>query len=179
MVRQREAECWSTSGQLFGYKFRECAGRLLIPTVVPTPWCVRLEPEPSNLDTSGSMTFLAFLLNLPWTVVGMCGVTLSGPRNLKFSRKPFALIFRVHSFWWWRFVGGKGKPRALANGHCVQLGPDADAADLQHELIHVEQAIREPFIHPFLYVIETRRRGYRHNKYEEEAYSRSGSRYTG
>lgn len=70
------------------------------------------------------------------------------------------------------------KPRAVANGHCVQLGPHILENDLAHELIHVEQAIRQPFIHPFLYVWETQRHGYRYNKYEIEAYDKSASIYT-
>lgn len=67
--------------------------------------------------------------------------------------------------------------RGMANGHVVQLGPEADLRDLQHELIHVEQSLREPFIHPLLYTIEWLRHGYRQNKYEVEAYDRSVSRY--
>ncbi|HSX42150.1 MAG TPA: hypothetical protein VLE93_02245 [Candidatus Saccharimonadales bacterium] len=67
--------------------------------------------------------------------------------------------------------------RALVNGSVVQLGPTADEKDLAHELIHVQQYEREPFIHPFLYTIESLTKGYSDNKYEVEAYSKSGSRY--
>lgn len=36
---------------------------------------------------------------------------------------------------------------------------------------------RQPFIHPFLYLAESMRHGYRHNRYEEEAYRRAGNCY--
>ena len=123
------------------------------------------------------MNIIAFILNLPWTILGMISSIFSFPHRVEISWKPFAFVIYVRSFWWWRLLGFKGNPRAIANGHCVQIGPRADEADLPHELIHVEQAIREPFIHPILYMLETRKNGYRNNKYEVEAYSRSGSRY--
>lgn len=49
--------------------------------------------------------------------------------------------------------------------------------DLEHELIHVEQALRTPFIHPILYQLELINKGYKNNKYEVEAYARSKSQY--
>lgn len=67
----------------------------------------------------------------------------------------------------------------MTNGHTIQLGPLEQEGDIDHELIHVEQAIREPFIHPFLYQLERVKHGYRKNKYECEAYSRAGNTYTG
>jgi hypothetical protein len=127
------------------------------------------------------MQYLAFILNLPWTILGFFATLLSVPKKISFSKKPLAIIFHVRSFWWWQFLPGqKGmNPRAMVNGHCIQLGPNIEEADLAHEFIHVEQAIRQPFIHPILYELETRRHGYRNNKYEEEAYSKTGSRYSG
>lgn len=71
------------------------------------------------------------------------------------------------------------RARAITNGNVVQLGPLADERDLMHELVHVEQAERVPFVMPFLHTIEWLRNGYRNNKYEIEAFERSGSRYTG
>jgi hypothetical protein len=62
-------------------------------------------------------------------------------------------------------------------GHTVLLGRQLLAHDLEHELVHVEQAIREPFIHPFLYILESFRYGYKDNKYEREAYRRAGNTY--
>lgn len=70
---------------------------------------------------------------------------------------------------------GKSKIRAITNGHTIQLGPLERGKDLDHELVHVEQAIREPFIHPVLYTIENIKHGYLDNKYEKEAYSRANN----
>jgi len=123
------------------------------------------------------MGLLIFILNLPWTLAGCVGALLSGPRKLTLSSKPFALIFYVRSFWWWTWLPGQRGTRALANGQCIQLGPRASKEDLAHELIHVKQAQRQPFIHPILYALENLRVGYKHNKYEQEAYTLSGSKY--
>jgi len=67
--------------------------------------------------------------------------------------------------------------RAMAIGSVVLLGSNALDKDLEHELVHVEQSQRMPFIFPILYYIELFRRGYRNNKYEYEAYSKAGNAY--
>lgn len=123
------------------------------------------------------MGLIKFVLNLPWTVVGFLGSILSIPTAMSVSRKPFALVINVKSFWWYSWLPGMNGIRGMANGNVVQLGPTADKADLAHELIHVEQYSREPFVHPFLYAVQSSMFGYKNNKYEREAYSRSGNRY--
>ena len=65
----------------------------------------------------------------------------------------------------------------MAVGNVVMFSPKILPNDLEHELVHVEQAMKAPLIHPFLYWLETARKGYRHNKYEEEAYDRAGNIY--
>lgn len=50
--------------------------------------------------------------------------------------------------------------------------------DLEHELIHIEQHMREPFIHPFLAAIELAKNGPRNSKYEKEAYDKANNKYT-
>lgn len=67
----------------------------------------------------------------------------------------------------------------MAVGHTVILNPRVEDKDLEHELIHVEQFIRSPFIFPLLNLIELLRSGYRKNKYEDEAYTRAGNNYYG
>lgn len=67
--------------------------------------------------------------------------------------------------------------RGSTNGHLIQLGPLEQSNDLEHELIHVQQAIREPFIYPVFYALESFRHGYRSNKYEQEAYKVAGNEY--
>ena len=67
----------------------------------------------------------------------------------------------------------------MTNGHIIQISPLEQDKELEHELVHVQQAIREPLIHPFLYALESHKHGYRNNKYEVEAYQRAGNKYTG
>jgi len=74
-------------------------------------------------------------------------------------------------------MSGKAGVRAMTNGQVINMGPLEQKKDLEHELIHVEQAIREPLVHPILYVLESRKHGYRQNKYEAEAYERAGNKY--
>ena len=67
--------------------------------------------------------------------------------------------------------------RAMAMGNVILLGPNILDKDLEHELVHIKQYQREPFIHPLLYAIELLRFGYKNNKYEQEAYGRAGNVY--
>lgn len=123
------------------------------------------------------MQYLAFILNLPWTIVGILAGLLSIPTKITINKDPFAIIFKVKSFWWYNWLPGRSRVRGSANGHAIRLGPLEQPNDLEHELIHVEQAIRSPLIHPLLYTLESFKNGYRQNKYEVEAYGRSGSKY--
>ncbi len=120
------------------------------------------------------MTFLAFVLNLPWTILGLLVSVISVPTSIAFKER--AIIIKIKSFWWYSWLPKMKGVRAMAIGNVVLLGNTLEK-DLEHELIHVEQAMRTPLIHPILYWIEVLRRGYRHNKYEEEAYNRAGNLY--
>jgi len=111
---------------------------------------------------------IAFILHLPYTIIGYIAAVISFPTSISFHTHPYAFIFTVKGFWW-RIGHSKGV-RASTTGHVILLGPHLEKNDLKHELIHVEQFEREPFIHPFLYYSETFRKGYRMNKYEDEAY---------
>ena len=119
------------------------------------------------------------ILNFPAAIPGFIGTLLSVPTRVVISKKPFAVIFYVRSFWWWTWLPGQKRVRGMTNSWCIQLATSANDADLAHELIHVEQAEREPFIFPLSYWLQTKRYGYRANKYEVEAYDRSGSKYEG
>lgn len=124
------------------------------------------------------MKYIAFIINLPFSIVGIVIALISVPKKVRFDANNMAFIFSINSLWWTSVVPWLKGARATVTGHTVLLGPDADNADLDHELIHVDQWIRAPFIHPFLYYIEYFKHGYRQNKYEDEAYRASGSRYT-
>ena len=69
--------------------------------------------------------------------------------------------------------------RAATLGHVVILSNNLEKGDLEHELVHVEQYERMPVIFPFLYYLELIQKGYRKNKYEDEAYCRAGNLYKG
>jgi hypothetical protein len=118
---------------------------------------------------------IAFILNLPLTVAGLLTGIISGPTAVAWKKKPYAIVLTVRRFWW--VFGYMKNSRAMAIGHTVLLGPNVESRDLEHELVHVLQCARAPLIQPILYAIERRRKGYRNNKYEEEAYRIAGNTY--
>jgi len=120
---------------------------------------------------------ISFVINLPYTVIGLIVALISMPNKISFILRPCSIIFKVKKFWW-KF-GYLRNARAMTIGHVVLLGPNLEAKDFEHELIHVEQYQRLPLIYPFLYYYELIKRGYRNNKYEEEAYRRAGNIYKG
>ncbi len=123
------------------------------------------------------MIFISFVLNLPWTILAILFSLLSIPQKIILNSKPFAVIFKVKSFWWWTWLPGVKNTRGMALGNVVMLGPNELPKDLEHELVHIEQINRAPFIHPFLYEFENLRKGYQNNKYEREAYEKAGNLY--
>lgn len=116
---------------------------------------------------------IVILLNGVWSLCALCAALLSIPRQLQIHRKPFAVIIYVRSFWWKLSRG----VRATTAGSVVLCGPNLQHHDLEHELVHVKQYYREPFIHPFLYLYQSLRYGYRNNKYEREAYLEARNSY--
>jgi uncharacterized protein YhfF len=117
------------------------------------------------------MKFIAFILNLPWTILGMSVSVISIPTELTFRN--YAVVIKVKSFWWYVWLPKMKGVRAMAIGNVVLLGSQTLSNDLEHELIHIEQAMRKPLIHPLLYWIETMRKGYKKNRYEIEAYGKA------
>lgn len=85
------------------------------------------------------------------------------------------MVFEIKRFWWQ--FGYMKDVRAANIGHVVLLGPKLAPKDLEHELIHVEQYMRYPFIYPFLYYFELFKKGYRNNRFEDEAYRKAGNFY--
>ncbi len=118
---------------------------------------------------------IGFILNFPYTIIGLLLALVSVPYKIEFRRHPYAIIVFIKRFWW--LFGYMKNGRATATGHVVLLGPNVEDKDLEHELIHVEQYSRAPLIHPILYYIELFKHGYRNNKYEKEAYERAGNIY--
>ena len=94
---------------------------------------------------------------------------------MKFNKKPVAFVLNVKKFWW--VFGYMRHARAMTIGNVIFLGPNIEDKDLEHELVHVEQHQRAPLVYPVLYYLEFIKKGYRDNKYEEEAYQRAGNVY--
>lgn len=119
---------------------------------------------------------IGFILNIPWSVIGLTLGILCVPKSVKWHVGPYAVIVTVKSLWW--AIGYMKGARAVAIGHIVILGPKVEEKDLEHELIHVEQHERVPLIQPLLYFIEVIKNGASpRNKYEAEAYQKAGNIY--
>ena len=119
------------------------------------------------------MNIVKYMLNIPWTVMALLLGVVSLPRSLRI--RDHALVVTVVSFWWHPARG----VRAMTLGNVVLLGKSLMKNDLEHELVHVEQHMREPLVHPFLALVEVARHGSRDSKYEKEAYRRAGNVYLG
>ena len=114
------------------------------------------------------MKWLVFILNLPWTVLGLVIGILSIPKNLKFRKVGRAMVINVWRIWPSEIYMQR-KVRGLAVGSTILLSRFADELTINHELVHIEQFQKVPLIFPLLYLIELVKRGYKKNKYEKEA----------
>jgi hypothetical protein len=126
------------------------------------------------------MKIICYVLNLPWTLVGLFLALISIPKRVRFIDD--AIVFNIRSFWWsnlvWYMKGNR--VRGITNGNIISLGPLEEEHDLHHELIHVGQYMRYPFVYPFLYAVEVMKHGSSpKNRFEEEAYRVSKSVYRG
>lgn len=125
------------------------------------------------------MNVLSFVLNLPWNAVGLLLALCSLPNRSLLNKGQTALIIYVRSFWWQTWLRSHKGVRASSIGNVILLSNNILPKDLEHELIHVAQYERRPFIQAFLYTVETLRNGYNNNKYEIEAYEKAGNKYAG
>ena len=96
------------------------------------------------------MKIIAYILNLPWTLIGFLLALISIPKKMRLVNG--AIVFNVRSFWWANLVWymNAKRVRGITNGNVISLGPLEEEHDLHHELIHVQQYMRRPFIQPFL-----------------------------
>ena len=123
------------------------------------------------------MGFIAFLLNLPYTLLGVLLALFLRPSKVEFAKEPYRIVFTVRNE---SFGPGYTKGwRGMTCGHTILLNPRVEDKDLEHEIIHVRQYERLPLIFPIFYYLEMWEHGYRNNKYEEEAYSGAGNIYRG
>ncbi len=115
---------------------------------------------------------IPFLLNLPYTIVGILFALTLVPTKISWDKKHWAIIVNVKGDW--PHFGYLKRWRGATIGHVIILNPHTEDGVLEHELIHVDQYRKYPLIFPLLYEIEFLRKGYRNNKYEIEAYSKAG-----
>ena len=112
---------------------------------------------------------IKYILNIPYTLIGIIISVLSFPKKIVFLKRPLSLIFYVKNMWW-RFGYLKGA-RAITLGNIVILGPKIEEFDLGHEITHVYQYLKYPLIFPVLYYVELFKNGYKDNKFEKEAFA--------
>lgn len=115
--------------------------------------------------------YLKYALNLPWTAIALLLAVLSLPQSLQ--ARDDALIINVASFWWHPLRG----IRAITLGNIILLGQHLHKHDLEHELVHTDQHMREPSIHPFLALKELVQHGSENSKYEQEAYRKASNKF--
>lgn len=123
------------------------------------------------------MIIIAWLLNLPWTIVGIFVAALSLPWRINFKNN--ALIFDTGKFWWTTLFPWMKGARAMTIGNAIILGPTILPLDFEHELVHVRQYQQYPLIFPLLYYYEIFKKGYRNNRFEDEAYRLAGNKFLG
>jgi hypothetical protein len=115
------------------------------------------------------MKAITFILNLPWSLLGLlCGL-LSLPQNIRVDRPRSVVIINVKRLWMneiflWRGV------RGLTLGNTMLLSKLSNNNTYNHEIIHVRQFMKMPLIFPALYLTESLWHGYKNNKYEIEAH---------
>ncbi len=121
------------------------------------------------------MRITSFILNLPYTLIGLLVASVSGVNSVKFRSNPLHFLANIKNWWW--AVGYMRGARAVTIGNVVLLGNKTQKLDYEHEIVHVRQYENYPLIYPFLYYLELFRKGYKQNKFEEEAYRLSGNKY--
>lgn len=127
------------------------------------------------LKMCGKFNMIGFILNLPYTLIGLIVGFISSPEAIDMKKNPYAIVLKVRKLWW--AIGYMKGARAVTIGHTILLGSRIENKDLEHELIHVQQYERAPLIYPILYYTELIRKGYKNNKYEVEAYRIAGNVY--
>lgn len=121
---------------------------------------------------------ILLILDLPFTLIGLIPVILSGPYHFTLNKNPYVFVFKVRKLR--GLITVSKKARAATIGHTILLGPRLLKNDFEHEIIHVKQAERYPVIFQFLFGYEILKHGNGpKNRFEEEAYRLSNSVYEG
>ena len=118
------------------------------------------------------MKKIVFVLNLPWSLAGLFYSLLMLPRNIKTDKLQFVMVLRVRRLWINEVVLRR-RVRGFTLGNTILLSDVADNNTYDHEIVHVRQFMKEPFIFPLFYCFEFIKHGYQNSKYEKEAYQRT------
>ena len=89
---------------------------------------------------------ISFILNFPYTIVGLIAGFISIPQKVKFNKDPYAVIIDIKNFWWG--FGYMKNTRAMAIGNIILLSPKIYKGDLAHEIVHIKQHNRAPIYPP-------------------------------
>lgn len=117
------------------------------------------------------MHYVKYLLNFPWTLLGIVNLLFCLPYRISFKRDACVVtgltcgLVHIYAY----------RAKGVTFGNLVVVRKNEPDCILEHELVHVEQFMRQPFIHQFLYMKEFLLKGYWNNPYEVEAYTRSNS----
>ena len=117
------------------------------------------------------MRIIAFILNLPWSFLGLLIGAISLPRSLKLDYKKFVLVIKVRQLWLSGLIIGR-KVKGLTMGNVMMLSDASISATYSHEMTHIKQFRKIPLLFPLFYCLEFVKNGYRQDQYEKEAYKK-------
>ena len=123
------------------------------------------------------MNWIAWILNIPYTLFGILVGIISVPRKILVIRHN-GLPVIIIKVWTLKTILVP-RARGVAFASTVLLGPLEFESDLEHELVHTEQFLRWPVVFPLINAYELVMHGYRNNRFEDEAYTRAGNEYRG
>lgn len=115
-----------------------------------------------------NMQKIAFVMNLPWSLLGFVYGLLLLPTSIKTDKLALVIVVKVRRLWVNEIFLGR-KVRGFTLGNTVLLSNIANDNTYNHEIIHVRQFTKAPFVFPLLYCLQFIKNGYKNNKYEKEA----------
>lgn len=114
------------------------------------------------------MQKITLAMNLPWSLVGLFYGLFALPRSIKTDKLTLVIVVKVRRLWVNEIFLGR-RVRGFTLGNTVLLSNVADDNTYDHEIVHVRQFTKAPFVFPILYCLEFIKNGYQDNKYEKEA----------
>jgi len=116
---------------------------------------------------------ILFLLNLPWTLLGILVGIVCFPVNIRANKRPIVIVVYVQRLWL-NEIFLRRRARGFTLGNTVLLDRRTDSTTYDHEMVHIRQFEKWPLVFPLLYCIQCAGKGYKRDKYEEEARKVSG-----